>query len=115
MSKQAVDEFITLINESSGALVRKTHEVLDGSTDPAAFVVLGRENGFEFTDDEAASFFKDVIVPTVGESDELTPEHLEMIVGGEAAWRFGSGPSTTTVTTLFRGMGGITCPTWTNF
>lgn len=82
MSRKAVGEFVAAINASLD-LQARCRKVLEGSSDAAGFAALGRESGFEFTEEDARIYF--AIALTQPEPVELTDEDLANIAGGRGA------------------------------
>ncbi len=70
MSLESLQSFMTSIKDSLG---REACQAMDGSSDPSAFVALGKANGHDFTNDEVISYFNDTdaLESTNGEYDRL--------------------------------------------
>jgi predicted ribosomally synthesized peptide with nif11-like leader len=79
MSHEAVGKFVEAINQSPG-LKEKCRKVVDGSDDPAGFVALGRANGFEFSEEDARSYFG-ILLGQPGPG-ELGDQDLAKVAGG---------------------------------
>ena len=77
MARQAIEQFITKINNSP-ELQAKSRDVIQGSQDASGFAALGRENGFEFTRDEAEAYFREAL--QAGKPGELTDEELDKVL-----------------------------------
>ena len=55
----ATENLHNFLNAITDSLARDACRALDGSSDPSAFVALGKANGYEFTNDEVVAYFND--------------------------------------------------------
>ncbi len=79
MSHEEVGRFVEAVNRSP-ELQQRCRAVLVGSEDPGGFTLLGRANGFHFSEEEARSFFG--IVLGQPEPRELADDDLAKVSGG---------------------------------
>ena len=113
MSQDTVEKFIEAVNESSD-LQAKCKGALDGADDPAAFVAVAKESGFDFTESDAASFFSDVL--GADQPAELSAEELESVAGGAGAKDMPAPTSRLGRTVrMFQGLKLNSIPRFTNF
>lgn len=76
----AVEQFIEAINESP-QLAREARAALDGSKGPRAFVELGAEHGYKFTQAQAQAYFRDIA--EAPPSDLLSEIELRKVLGAK--------------------------------
>ena len=80
MGQQEVGAFVNVVNNSP-ELMRKCQDALEGSEDPSAFVSLAKENGHDFTEDDARSFFSETFAAS--RPTEMSDDELERVAGGK--------------------------------
>ncbi|MCW5317199.1 Nif11-like leader peptide family natural product precursor [Nostoc sp. KVJ3] len=81
MSQQAL-EFFTKVN-TDAALQQEVNTALEGKEDMEAanaFVWVGAKHGYEFTAEEAAAKYQEIIAAA---DEELEEEALEKVAGGK--------------------------------
>lgn len=122
MQESAISRFIQAVNQSPD-LRENVRQVLEGSEDPSGFVALGRKNGYEFSEADARSYFKEALAPPK-ERGELGEKDLESVSGGKPPASPAAGakppasnlnPQLGQVINLFRGLNFTSPPTWTGF
>ena len=105
MSNEEVARFVEAVNRSP-ELQRQCRDVLVGSEDPGGFTLLGRANGFDFSEEDVRSYFG--IVLGQPEPRELADDDLARVSGG--AGGFAVGVARLQSRALFRDLGGT--PSW---
>jgi predicted ribosomally synthesized peptide with nif11-like leader len=113
MSQDSVQKFIQAVNDSN-ELQTKCKGALDGAADPSGFVALAKENGFEFTESDALSFFGDVL--GAEQPGELSDEDLANVAGGAGSKDMPSPTSKLGNTVrMFQGLKLNNSPRWSGF
>jgi predicted ribosomally synthesized peptide with nif11-like leader len=114
MASDAVHKFITAVN-SSPDLRAKTQKAIDGSKDPSGFVAVAKAAGYDFSLQDAKTYFENVLSSTEPPgSGQLKDEDLDLVSGGkDTSPRLGT-PLTTTVK-MFQQMRFNDLPGWTGF
>ncbi|OYD87637.1 hypothetical protein CDG77_28340 [Nostoc sp. 'Peltigera membranacea cyanobiont' 213] len=95
MSQQACAEFFTKIN-TDAALQQEVGAAVEGKEDMAAstaFAEVGAKHGYEFTSEDAAQKYQEILAAADG---ELNEEALDNVAGG--SWKF-----------KWKEMGGVGC------
>lgn len=113
MAKDAVGKFVEAINKAPDLLAR-CQVAIKSSTDASGFAALGKENGFDFTSEEAHAYFEEVVKASQpGGPAEMSNGALGGVSGGafDHEWK----PSELQARVrqsvlLFRGLGGA--PPW---
>jgi predicted ribosomally synthesized peptide with nif11-like leader len=111
MASEAVHQFIVAVN-GSPELCRRTQQALEGSSGPADFVVVGREAGFQFSEDDAREYFAEVLTPQ--QPGEIKDRELEQVAGGKDISLRGPSQLNETVR-MFQSMSFNSLPAWTGF
>ena len=113
MSQETVEKFIQAVNDSTD-LQTKCKGALDGAADPSGFVAVAKENGFEFTESDATSFFGDVL--GAEQPAELSDQELENLAGGAGSKDMPSPTSKLGRTVrMFQGLKLNNNPRWSGF
>lgn len=111
MASEAVRKFIAAVNESAD-LRKKAQQALDGSSGPAGFVAVAKEAGFQFSEDDARTYFAEVLTPR--QPRELKDEDLAEVSGGkDISLRGPSGLNE--AVKMFQSMSFHNLPNWTGF
>ncbi len=105
MSHEEVARFVEAVNRLP-ELQRQCRGVLVGSEGPGGFTLLGRANGFDFSEEEARAYFG--IVLGQPEPRELADDDLAKVSGG--AGGFALSAARLQSQALFRNLGGT--PSW---
>ena len=75
--KSPIEKFIEAINKSD-KLRLQCQEALDGSDNPDKFVALAAKNGYQFTVEEAKSYFERILhAPS---SKAVSPKQMQHVV-----------------------------------
>jgi predicted ribosomally synthesized peptide with nif11-like leader len=97
----------------SADLRKKTQEALDGSSGPAAFVSVAKGAGFQFTEDDARTYFAEVLTPH--RPRELKKEELGQVSAGAKDISQRETSHINETVKMFQSMSFNSLPPWTGF
>jgi predicted ribosomally synthesized peptide with nif11-like leader len=117
MASDVVHKFIIAVNNSP-ELRAKTQKAIDGSNDPSGFVAVAKTAGYEFSLEDAKTYFNNVLSSTKRPGEfkgELTDEDLDLVSGGKDTSPASRSSALTTTVKMFQGMSFTALPSWTGF